>query len=230
MPSSFWNAFTLQPGSTTITLIGRQFDLGGALEDGVDDAVGLIEGDGAHGFAPLCRGPRSARLRCDVRVAKPPYTGHDRCRTIHPPTSSPPPTIRSSKTGPAPFGVPPFGRIKPEHFAPAFDRAFAEHDAEIAAIAADRGRADLRQHHRGAGARRPAARRASIDVFGVLTGAHTNDALLAIEREIAPAPRPALERHPAQRAAVRAASTRSTARATGSASPPSRRACWSAIT
>jgi hypothetical protein len=24
LPSSFWNAFTLQPGSTTITLIGRQ--------------------------------------------------------------------------------------------------------------------------------------------------------------------------------------------------------------
>ncbi len=41
---------------------------------------------------------------------------------------------------------------------PAFERAFAEHDAEIAAIAAQADRADLRQHHRGAGARRPAAR------------------------------------------------------------------------
>src|SRR3954463_7322381 len=36
-----------------------------------------------------------------------------------------------------PFGVAPFGRIAPEHFTPAFDRAFAEHDGEIAAIASD---------------------------------------------------------------------------------------------
>ncbi len=36
-----------------------------------------------------------------------------------------------------PFGVPPFDRIAPEHFMPAFDRAFAEHDSEIAAIAGD---------------------------------------------------------------------------------------------
>src|SRR5262245_60448229 len=33
-----------------------------------------------------------------------------------------------------PFGVPPFPRMKPEHFVPAFERAFAEHGAEIAAI------------------------------------------------------------------------------------------------
>jgi len=34
-----------------------------------------------------------------------------------------------------PFGVPPFERIRPEHFSPAFERAFAEHEAEIKAIA-----------------------------------------------------------------------------------------------
>ena len=34
-----------------------------------------------------------------------------------------------------PFGAPPFSRIKPEHFVPAFERAFAEHEAEIAALA-----------------------------------------------------------------------------------------------
>jgi len=33
-----------------------------------------------------------------------------------------------------PFGLPPFDRICPEHFPPAFDRAMAEHTAEIAAI------------------------------------------------------------------------------------------------
>ena len=35
-----------------------------------------------------------------------------------------------------PDGVPPFDRIKPEHFRPAYARAFAAHYAEIAAIAA----------------------------------------------------------------------------------------------
>src|SRR5256885_2104399 len=34
-----------------------------------------------------------------------------------------------------PFGAPPFARIKPEHFMPAFERAFAEHEAEITTIA-----------------------------------------------------------------------------------------------
>ena len=47
-----------------------------------------------------------------------------------------------------PFDAPPFSEIAPEHFRPAFDAALAEHDAEIAAIADERQRADLRQHHR----------------------------------------------------------------------------------
>src|SRR5207302_7621525 len=34
-----------------------------------------------------------------------------------------------------PFELPPFARIVPEHFPPAFDRGIAEHTAEIAAIA-----------------------------------------------------------------------------------------------
>jgi peptidyl-dipeptidase Dcp len=36
-----------------------------------------------------------------------------------------------------PFGVPPFDRIRPDHFPPAFDRAMAEQKAEIAAITAE---------------------------------------------------------------------------------------------
>ena len=47
-PSSFWNAFTLQPGSTTITLSGRSLGIGAALEDGGNNAVGLVKGDGGH--------------------------------------------------------------------------------------------------------------------------------------------------------------------------------------
>src|SRR3569623_2021234 len=36
-----------------------------------------------------------------------------------------------------PFETPPFERILPEHFPPAYTAAFAEHDAEIAAVKAD---------------------------------------------------------------------------------------------
>ena len=35
-----------------------------------------------------------------------------------------------------PFGIPPFDRIRPEHFPPAFDRGMQEQIVEIAAITA----------------------------------------------------------------------------------------------
>ncbi len=84
-----------------------------------------------------------------------------------------------------PDGVPPFARIRPEHFAPAYARAVAEHETEIAAVAARpeppdfantiaalelSGRALARVEH----------------VFGLLVGADSDGALLAIERDIAP--------------------------------------------
>src|SRR5499426_2192865 len=84
-----------------------------------------------------------------------------------------------------PFGVPPFSRFAPEHFTPAYDRAFAEHDAEIAAIA---GEAAAPSFPNTIEAMERSGR--TLDrvgsVFGVLAGAHTNDALLAVEREISP--------------------------------------------
>ena len=36
-----------------------------------------------------------------------------------------------------PFETPPFADIRPEHFLPAFDKAFAAHSAEIEAIKAN---------------------------------------------------------------------------------------------
>ena len=68
------------------------------------------------------------------------------------------------ETWTTPFGAPPFSRIKPEHFVPAYERAFAEHEAEIAAIAGQKEPPTLRQHHRRAGERRPrlAARRRCV--------------------------------------------------------------------
>ncbi|MBX9774057.1 MAG: M3 family metallopeptidase [Xanthobacteraceae bacterium] len=83
------------------------------------------------------------------------------------------------------FEVPPFGRIAPGHFMPAFERAFAEHDADIAAVAAQAEAPSFantieRLEKSGKLLERVAA------VFFNLAGAHTNDDLLAIEREIGP--------------------------------------------
>src|SRR3954453_16536591 len=83
------------------------------------------------------------------------------------------------------FRVPPFGRIKPEHFRPAFDPAFAEHDAEIAAVA---GSVEIPSFDNTVVAMEQSGRPLTRmnQVFGVLTGAHTNDALQEIEREVSP--------------------------------------------
>lgn len=47
-----------------------------------------------------------------------------------------PPDNPFFETWTTPFGVPPFARIRPEHFPPAFERGMAEETAEIAAIVA----------------------------------------------------------------------------------------------
>ena len=84
-----------------------------------------------------------------------------------------------------PFGVPPFGRIEPEHFQPAFACAFAAHAAEVAAIAATAGEPTFANTIDALEAGGEALTRVA-SVFHVLAGAHTNDAILAIERELAP--------------------------------------------
>jgi len=84
-----------------------------------------------------------------------------------------------------PFGVAAFGRIKPEHFRPAFARAFAAHAAEVAAVA---GNADAPTFANTIDALESSgeALTRAVDVFDLLAGAHTNDAILAVERELAP--------------------------------------------
>ncbi len=84
-----------------------------------------------------------------------------------------------------PHGVPPFASIAPEHFRPAFDRALAEHAAEIESIAADPAAPSF--DTTVAALERSGRLLARVSaVFHALAGAHTNDALLAIEREMAP--------------------------------------------
>ena len=92
------------------------------------------------------------------------------------------PFLRSWST---PDGIPPFGEIKPEHFGPAYAAAFAEHDAEVAAIA---GRAEPPDFANTIAALELSGRTlARVEqVFDLLVGAHSNEALLATERTVAP--------------------------------------------
>jgi len=83
------------------------------------------------------------------------------------------------------FGVPPFDRVRPEHFMPAFERAFAEHEAEIAAIA-DNPAAPTFENTIAALENSGRLLDRVNSVFGQLVGTDSNDALLAIERDIAP--------------------------------------------
>src|SRR5215472_12701176 len=84
-----------------------------------------------------------------------------------------------------PEAVPPFDRIAPAHFRAAYERALAEHEAEIAAIAADPSPPSFANTIAALEASGRALTRVG-NVFHVLVGAHSNDPLLAIEREIAP--------------------------------------------
>jgi peptidyl-dipeptidase Dcp len=85
----------------------------------------------------------------------------------------------------APFGVPPLDAIEPGHFQPAFERALAEHNAEIATIAADAAAPSF--ENTVAALERSGKLLARVtNVFYVLAGAHTSEAIQAIERDLAP--------------------------------------------
>ncbi len=84
-----------------------------------------------------------------------------------------------------PEGAPPFAQIRAEHFAEAFTKALALHTAEIDAIAA--GGAPPTFDNTIAAVERSGRLLDRVSaVFHALAGAHTNDALLAIERDISP--------------------------------------------
>ena len=83
------------------------------------------------------------------------------------------------------FGVPPFGRMEPAHFMPAFAQAFAAHDAEIAAIARDPAQPTFANTIEAIETSGKALARVA-SVFHLLAGAHSNDAILAIERDLSP--------------------------------------------
>ena len=84
-----------------------------------------------------------------------------------------------------PYELPPFASIEPVHFAPAFDAVLDAHNAEIAAIASATAKPTFKNTIE---ALEQAGRQLTRvgGVFWNLTGAHTSDAIQAIEREIAP--------------------------------------------
>ena len=84
-----------------------------------------------------------------------------------------------------PYGLPPFERIAPEHYRPAFEAAIAAHGAEIAAIAGN-GAEPRFDNTVAAMERAGLALDRVAGVFYNLTGSHTNPELQAIEREIGP--------------------------------------------
>jgi peptidyl-dipeptidase Dcp len=84
-----------------------------------------------------------------------------------------------------PDETPPFPAIRPEHFRPAFDHAMADHMAEIEAIATCPDTPSFANTIVALERGGRALDRVSA-VFHALAGAHTNDALMAIEREMSP--------------------------------------------
>ena len=108
-----------------------------------------------------------------------------------PPTQDAAQTVASAEDNPLfaasdlPYGYPPFDRIRDEHYLPAFERGMARQLEEVAAIANDpatptfdntllaleRSGADLGRVSR---------------VFSNLSGAHTNEAMQAIQAQLSP--------------------------------------------
>ena len=84
-----------------------------------------------------------------------------------------------------PFDLPPLASIKPEHFRPAFDQALVRHRAEIDAIAADTSAATFANTIEALEKSGRDLDRVT-NVFYVLAGADTSDALEAVERDISP--------------------------------------------
>ncbi|QRM29294.1 M3 family metallopeptidase [Microvirga sp. VF16] len=85
----------------------------------------------------------------------------------------------------APFGLPPFESIAPEHYKPAFDKALAEQQAQIAAIADDAEAPTFANTIEALETSGQTLKKVG-GVFFNLAGSHTNDAIQAVEREMAP--------------------------------------------
>src|SRR6195256_537107 len=82
-----------------------------------------------------------------------------------------------------PFETPPFAEILPEHFLPAFEQAFADHSAEIAAITHDPSVPDFANTITALERSGKLLSKVSA-VFYDLVSAHSNPAILEIDKEV----------------------------------------------
>jgi peptidyl-dipeptidase Dcp len=82
-----------------------------------------------------------------------------------------------------PFETPPFAAIAPEHFLPAFEQAFADHSAEIKAIEHDPSAPDFANTITALERSGKLLSKVSA-VFYDLVSAHSNPALLEIDKEV----------------------------------------------
>lgn len=102
--------------------------------------------------------------------------------TASDPTHAANPLLRAWAT---PHGLPPFESITPDHFKPAFETALAEQQTEISAIA-DSPAAPTFVNTIESLERSGLTLKRVGGVFFNLAGSHTNDAIQAVEREMAP--------------------------------------------
>src|ERR1700757_3059938 len=84
-----------------------------------------------------------------------------------------------------PFGMPPFDRIRPEHFPPAFDRGMQEQIAEIAAIASSAAALSFADTIEALERSGRLLERVSRGFFN-LDASNTNHAIEVIARDYAP--------------------------------------------
>jgi peptidyl-dipeptidase Dcp len=84
-----------------------------------------------------------------------------------------------------PYGLPPFDRIRPEHFAPAFEAAMEEHRAETEAIATEAAPPDFANTIEAL--ERAGERLTRVgSVFFTLAGGDATEEIQAIQREVLP--------------------------------------------
>ncbi|MES1149060.1 MAG: peptidase M3, partial [Bradyrhizobium guangdongense] len=82
-----------------------------------------------------------------------------------------------------PFQTPPFDEIEPEHFLPAFEQAFTDHSAEVAAITHDPATPDFDNTITALERSGKLLNKVSA-VFYDLVSAHSNPEILKIEEEV----------------------------------------------
>src|ERR1700694_5110391 len=99
---------------------------------------------------------------------------------VVPPQAPANPLLKAWQT---PLETPPFAEIAPEHFLPAFERAFADHAAEVAAIEHDPSAPDFANTITALERSGKLLSKVSA-VFHDLVSAHSNPALLEIDKEV----------------------------------------------